>query len=204
MQAVCTVATTADSRAERVYPFKKNLLTGLRMIKGIGQSSHLFHHSMSQVEVNGGKSLDLSNCPYIFMRWKEQYFVNVRTDSGLTIAGFYYVCFSCSDGSINGFYYDPNSRHPVTTKLFWLKTRMFNKPVGFRLSICLLNSNGSSAGASVPSSALLGNSLKKLTSKISHQKLFPKNFKVVAEYDESKQTLKDKWQGLSYDESDDQ
>lgn len=44
-------------------------------------------------------------------RWKEQYFVNVGTDCGLTIAGFYYVCFSCSDGSINGFYYDPNSRY---------------------------------------------------------------------------------------------
>ena len=42
--------------------------------------------------------------------------MNVGTDCGLTIAGFYYVCFSCSDGSINGFYYDPNSRyflHPV-------------------------------------------------------------------------------------------
>ncbi|XP_065018811.1 uncharacterized protein LOC135680561 isoform X2 [Musa acuminata AAA Group] len=43
------------------------------------------------------------------LRWKEQYFVNVGIDCGLTIAGFYYVCFSCSDGSINGFYYDPNS-----------------------------------------------------------------------------------------------
>ncbi|CAN0906797.1 Putative cyclin-D7-1 [Linum grandiflorum] len=42
-------------------------------------------------------------------RWKEQYFVNVGTDCGLTIAGFYYVCFSCADGSIHGFYYDPNS-----------------------------------------------------------------------------------------------
>ncbi|PIA54671.1 hypothetical protein AQUCO_00900914v1 [Aquilegia coerulea] len=61
------------------------------------------------VEVDGGKSLDLSNCPYIFMRWKEQYFVNVGPDCGLTIAGFYYVCFSCIDGTINGFYYDPNS-----------------------------------------------------------------------------------------------
>ncbi|KAL9840213.1 putative vacuolar import/degradation protein Vid24 [Arabidopsis thaliana] len=34
-------------------------------------------------------------------RWKEQYFVNVGTDCGLTIARFYYVCFSCSDGSIS-------------------------------------------------------------------------------------------------------
>ncbi|XP_021744035.1 glucose-induced degradation protein 4 homolog [Chenopodium quinoa] len=64
---------------------------------------------LSQVEVDGGKSLDLSNYPFIFMRWKEQYFVSVGTDCGLTIAGFYYVCFSCSDGSIHGFYYDPNS-----------------------------------------------------------------------------------------------
>ncbi|CAL9775328.1 unnamed protein product [Musa acuminata subsp. burmannicoides] len=64
---------------------------------------------LSQVEADGDKNMDLSNYPYIFMRWKEQYFVNVGIDCGLTIAGFYYVCFSCSDGSINGFYYDPNS-----------------------------------------------------------------------------------------------
>ncbi|KAG5550274.1 hypothetical protein RHGRI_015286 [Rhododendron griersonianum] len=68
-----------------------------------------FSPLLSQVEVDGGRSLDLSSYPHIFMRWKEQYFVNVGTDCGLTIAGFYYVCFSCSDGSINGFYYDPNS-----------------------------------------------------------------------------------------------
>ncbi|VAH72108.1 unnamed protein product [Triticum turgidum subsp. durum] len=64
---------------------------------------------LSQIEADGGKSVELSNYPYIFMRWKEQYFVNVGVDCGLTIAGFYYVCFSCSDGSISGFYYDPNS-----------------------------------------------------------------------------------------------
>ncbi|CAM8980960.1 unnamed protein product [Rhodiola kirilowii] len=59
--------------------------------------------------LTGGKSLDLSNHPYIYMRWKEQHFVNVGFDCGLTIAGFYYVCFSCIDGSISGYYYDPNS-----------------------------------------------------------------------------------------------
>ncbi|KAL3715495.1 hypothetical protein ACJRO7_007258 [Eucalyptus globulus] len=63
----------------------------------------------SRVEADGGKTLDLSNYQYIFMRWKEQYFVNVGEDCGLTIAGFYYVCFSCIDGSISGFYYDPKS-----------------------------------------------------------------------------------------------
>ncbi|KAG0450760.1 hypothetical protein HPP92_026561 [Vanilla planifolia] len=64
---------------------------------------------MSQVEADGGKSLDLSSYPFVFMRWKEQNFVNVGNDCGLTIAGFTICGFSCSDGSINGFYYDPNS-----------------------------------------------------------------------------------------------
>ncbi|XP_024377492.1 uncharacterized protein [Physcomitrium patens] len=64
-----------------------------------------------EVQKDGGKSIDLVNHPYIFMRWKEKFFVNVGTDCGLTIAGFYYVCFSRSDGSVNGFYYDPNSRY---------------------------------------------------------------------------------------------
>ncbi|XP_011014823.1 PREDICTED: glucose-induced degradation protein 4 homolog [Populus euphratica] len=68
-----------------------------------------FQPLLEQLKVDGGKSLDLINYRYKFMRWKEQYFVNVGTDCGLTIAGFYYVCFSCTDGSINGCYYDPNS-----------------------------------------------------------------------------------------------
>ncbi|KAL3651940.1 hypothetical protein CASFOL_004942 [Castilleja foliolosa] len=36
-----------------------------------------FLHLQPQVELDGGKTLDLSNYPNIFMRWKEQYFVNV-------------------------------------------------------------------------------------------------------------------------------
>ena len=43
--------------------------------------------------------LDLQNFPYVFMRWKEKCFINVGPDCGLTIAGFYYVCFSKLDGS---------------------------------------------------------------------------------------------------------
>ncbi|KAJ0028700.1 hypothetical protein Pint_35384 [Pistacia integerrima] len=87
-----------------------------------------FSPLLNQVEVDGGKSLDLSNYHHIFMRWKEQYFVNVGTDCGLTIAGFYYVCFSCSDGSINGFYYDPNSRYffaAISDSKFWLSNCLF-------------------------------------------------------------------------------
>lgn len=43
------------------------------------------------------------------MRWKEKKFVNVGDDCGLTIAGFYYICLSRQDGSIEGFYHDPHS-----------------------------------------------------------------------------------------------
>lgn len=56
-------------------------------------------------------------------------------------------------------------------------------------------------------SAFLGsNSLKKVSSKIiSHPKIHsPGNFMVAAEYDESKQTSKDRWGGLAFDTSDDQ
>jgi hypothetical protein len=68
-----------------------------------------FEELRDDVQKDGGKSFDLANYPYMFMRWKEKFFVNVGTDCGLTIAGFYYVCFSRSDGSVHGFYYDPNS-----------------------------------------------------------------------------------------------
>ncbi|KAG2723781.1 hypothetical protein I3843_02G162800 [Carya illinoinensis] len=65
-----------------------------------------------------------------------------------------------------------------------------------------LNSTG--AGASVPSSAFLGSSLKKVTSRFYNSKVSTGSFKVVAEVDEDKQTAKDKWKGLAFDESDDQ
>eukprot|EP00850_Spirogloea_muscicola_P009714 SM000055S18248 [mRNA] locus=s55:221750:223620:- [translate_table: standard] len=42
-------------------------------------------------------------------RWKEKFFVNVGSECGLTIAGFYYVCLVREDGAIHGFYYDPHS-----------------------------------------------------------------------------------------------
>ena len=39
---------------------------------------------------------------HIFMRWKEKFFVKVGSESRITIAGFYYICFSRSDGTIDG------------------------------------------------------------------------------------------------------
>lgn len=56
------------------------------------------------------------------------------------------------------------------------------------------------------SSSFFGSSLKKVSSLISSQKSLYGNFKVSAqvEYDEEKQTSKDRWAGLAYDVSDDQ
>jgi hypothetical protein len=65
--------------------------------------------------------------------------------------------------------------------------------------------NGSGAGSTVPNSAFFGNSLKKVSSsRFTNSKISPGSFKVVAEYDEKKQTDKDRWGGLVTDMSDDQ
>ncbi|KAF3950905.1 hypothetical protein CMV_023397 [Castanea mollissima] len=67
-----------------------------------------------------------------------------------------------------------------------------------------LKLNDFGTGALVPSSAFWGNSLKKVSPKITNQKISSGSFKAVAEYDEQKQTSKDKWGGLAFDTSDDQ
>ncbi|XP_062155722.1 ribulose bisphosphate carboxylase/oxygenase activase, chloroplastic isoform X2 [Alnus glutinosa] len=67
-----------------------------------------------------------------------------------------------------------------------------------------LSLNSSGNGASVPTSAFLGSSLKKVSSRFSNSKVSNGSFKVVAEVEEGKQTEKDKWKGLAFDESDDQ
>ncbi|KAL9264867.1 Glucose-induced degradation protein 4-like protein [Drosera capensis] len=76
---------------------------------GFADASSSSHNFMLDVMFAAFGTLICYSSLLAWQRWKEQYFVNVGADCGLTIAGFYYVCFSCSDGSINGFYYDPNS-----------------------------------------------------------------------------------------------
>mmetsp|Transcript_6838 Transcript_6838/g.15776 ORF Transcript_6838/g.15776 Transcript_6838/m.15776 type:complete len:209 (-) Transcript_6838:146-772(-) len=62
------------------------------------------------VERDGGVNLDLSQLPCVFMRWKELFFLDAGMDCGLTISGFYYVCFNRGNGEISGEYYDPKSQ----------------------------------------------------------------------------------------------
>lgn len=69
-----------------------------------------------------------------------------------------------------------------------------------------LNLNGSNTGALAPSSAFFGSSLKKMTQKLPKAASPSGGLRVcaMADDDEQKQTNKDKWKGLAYDESDDQ
>ncbi|CAI8600892.1 unnamed protein product [Vicia faba] len=74
------------------------------------------------------------------------------------------------------------------------------------INMAQLKLNGSSNGVPMTSSSFFGSSLKKVSSVISSQKNLSGSFKVSAqvEYDEEKQTSKDRWAGLAYDVSDDQ
>ena len=62
------------------------------------------------VYVRGAGEFYLLTRVCVRQRWKEKFFVNVGPECGLTIAGFYYICFCRADGTVTGFYYDPNSR----------------------------------------------------------------------------------------------
>ena len=76
--------------------------------------------------------------------------------------------------------------------------------LGVNKGVCFLQLKMNGSGVSVPSSTFLGNSLKKVSPKITNQRISSRNFKTVAEYDEQKQTSKDRWGGLAFDTSDDQ
>lgn len=54
----------------------------------------------------------LENTDYVFMRWKEHFLVpdhTVKDISGASFAGFYYICFTKSKASIEGYYYHRQS-----------------------------------------------------------------------------------------------
>ncbi|KAF5840718.1 vacuolar import and degradation protein-domain-containing protein [Dunaliella salina] len=63
----------------------------------------------TQAGLHNGKCPALSTSGSVFLRLKEQFFVNARADCGLTIAGFYYVSVCRQTGCITGYYWDPQS-----------------------------------------------------------------------------------------------
>ena len=55
---------------------------------------------------------NLSQRENIFMRWKEHFLVpdhRVKTISGASFEGFYYICFNQSAGSVSGIYFHKKS-----------------------------------------------------------------------------------------------
>lgn len=65
--------------------------------------------------VRKGASVPMGNLGQrenIFMRWKEHFLVpdhRVRTISGASFEGFYYICFNMREGSVSGIYFHSRS-----------------------------------------------------------------------------------------------
>ncbi|KAI8494819.1 glucose-induced degradation protein 4 homolog isoform X2 [Branchiostoma lanceolatum] len=55
---------------------------------------------------------ELRNTDFVFMRWKEHFLVpdhTIKDINGASFAGFYYICFQKSTGTIEGYYYHRSS-----------------------------------------------------------------------------------------------
>lgn len=55
---------------------------------------------------------DVAQRENIFMRWKEHFLVpdhRVRTITGASFEGFYYICFNQLKGEVNGIYFHSKS-----------------------------------------------------------------------------------------------
>lgn len=87
-----------------------------------------------RVQRDRGDDINLADSRYIFMRWKEIFFVSPGEDCGLTIAGFYYVCMCRLTGAILGFYYDPHSQ-PFQR----LQLNATSNPNGYAFGHCEFN-----------------------------------------------------------------
>lgn len=60
---------------------------------------------------------DVSQKDTIFMRWKEHFLVpdhRVRTITGASFEGFYYICFNQLKGEVSGIYFHSKSERLVT------------------------------------------------------------------------------------------
>jgi len=61
---------------------------------------------------------ELASSDHVFMRLKEQFFVhpeNVKEIAGVSFAGFYYICFTNSNATMEGYYYHRGSEWPANT-----------------------------------------------------------------------------------------
>lgn len=68
-----------------------------------------FSALQGEVLAHGGRAPSLAKQPYIYMRWKEQMFLERGSECRLSIAGFYYLAIHRITGEVSGRYCDPNS-----------------------------------------------------------------------------------------------
>jgi len=71
-----------------------------------------FHHFAKTFNSDTFDCETLKRSDYIFMRWKEHFLVpdhTIKDISGASFAGFYYICFTKSDATIEGYYYHRSS-----------------------------------------------------------------------------------------------
>ncbi|KAJ5127182.1 hypothetical protein N7448_007961 [Penicillium atrosanguineum] len=72
---------------------------------------------------------------HVFMRWKEYFLVpdhRVRTISGASFEGFYYICFNQVEGSISGVYFHAKSERFQQLELKYVEDRGCAPAVEFR------------------------------------------------------------------------
>ncbi|KJE97942.1 hypothetical protein CAOG_08009 [Capsaspora owczarzaki ATCC 30864] len=71
---------------------------------------------------------DFRNQDFVFMRWKEQFLVpdhRIKSVSGASFAGFYYICFQRSTSTISGLYYHQNSEWFQSLSMQYTPERTF-------------------------------------------------------------------------------
>jgi len=88
--------------------------------------------------VRKGASVPMGNLGQrenIFMRWKEHFLVpdhRVRTISGASFEGFYYICFNMREGSVSGIYFHSRSEKFQQLELKYQEDRGGFSSVEFR------------------------------------------------------------------------
>ena len=63
--------------------------------------------------------------PHLFMRWKESFLVpdhRVRTITGASFEGFYYICFDQVAGGVSGIYFHAKSEKYQRLELEWVRS----------------------------------------------------------------------------------
>ena len=69
---------------------------------GLSGNAHAGLCSVVRLTRVACRSGRLASASHVFMRWKEQCFLDAGEDCGLTIAGFYYVCLDRRTGDVDG------------------------------------------------------------------------------------------------------